>query len=154
MLVFTDLLPPLGTLSLVWVDVSLEAVSVSSKGASATKHFQNPSPSDLKTGAFPKQCHGPDINSDTSSPFLGGKKGTYFNTTLSRRLLCVQQLSGHCLPQNQCPFVSPSSPSTPQSCCVWLRTSVMTQHCSHSTRILCSAKGVNYFHAQLFGHLV
>lgn len=88
MLVFTDRPPPLGTMSLVWA-VSLEAVNVSRKGASATKRFQNPSPTDLKTRAFPKQCHGPDINSDTLPPFLGGKKGTYFNTTLSRRLLCI-----------------------------------------------------------------
>lgn len=126
MLVFTDLPPPLGTLSLVWVDVSLEAVSVSSKGASATKHFQNPSPSDLKTGAFPKQCHGPDINSDTSSPFLGGKKGTYFNTTLSRRLLCVQQLSGHCLP-----------PSKPVS----FR---FPQFPIHTPKLLCLAQNLGY----------
>ena len=74
MLVFTDLPPPLGAMSLVWADVSLEAVNVSRKGASATKRFQNPSPSDLKTGAFPKQCHGPNTNSGTSPPLPGGER--------------------------------------------------------------------------------
>ena len=142
MLVFTDLPPPLGAMSLVWADVSLEAVNVSRKGASATKRFQNPSPSDLKTGAFPKQCHGPNTNSGTSPPLPGGERkeliffflvrlhrpagswdtvrdrggtflflveavpvlqelGTYFNTTLSRKLLCIQQLSGHFLPPSK-----------------------------------------------------
>lgn len=47
MLVFTGLPPALGTVSLVWADVSLEPVNVSRKGASATKRYQNPSPSDL-----------------------------------------------------------------------------------------------------------
>lgn len=82
MLVFTDRPLPLGTMSSVWA-VSLEAVNVSRKGASATERFQNPSPSDLKTRAFPKQCHGPDINSDTLPPFLGGKKGNYWTLSAS-----------------------------------------------------------------------
>lgn len=136
-------------LSLVWADVSLEPVNVSRKGASATKRYQNPSPSDLKTGAFPRQCHGPNINSDTSPPIPGRERKELILIPLFPGNFCVYNSSvdTFCLSQNQCPFVSPSSPSTPQSCRIWLRTLVVTQHCSHSTRIPCSAKGLNYFHA-------
>lgn len=38
----------------------------------------------------------------------GEKKGTYFNTSLSRRLLCLRQLSGHFLPlSKRVPFCFP-----------------------------------------------
>ena len=71
-------------------------MSASRKEAKATKCFQNTTPSDLNTRAFPEQWYGPNINSDSYPP-PGGKRGT----SLSRRLLCIQQLSGHFLPPSK-----------------------------------------------------
>jgi len=83
-------------LSLVWADVSLEPVNVSRKGASTTKRYQNPSPSDLKTGAFPRQCHGPNINSDTSPPIPGRERKELILIPLFPGNFCVYNSSiGH-----------------------------------------------------------
>lgn len=60
--------------------------------------------------------------SDTFSP-PRGRKRTYSNASLSRRLLCIQQFRGHVPPLSKRGSfpVSPSSPSLPWSCSICLR---------------------------------